>query len=193
MTVTELLKGGIEAFNALSGAELQATLKSAQKSVYQRVSRLTAKGFSEVPSVRGLKKSGGFISAAKGPEAQMKSELQRALQFLGAKTSTITGAREYRAKQIEELDIPADTPDDIITEAWEQYHKLQEDYNAEIMEQIFGDKYKDAAHDIVSQIALGADPVKIRDRLKAQYETYQRQHNKKVDRIKNGLRSTSTN
>lgn len=186
MTVTELIKGGIQAFNELTGKELQSALKAVQKSIYQRVSRLKGAELSS-PAVRGLRESGGFISAKKASEAQMKSELQRGLQFLTNKTSTITGAREYRTRQIEDLNIPASTPDDVISAAWDEYHRLQQDFNAEVLEQIFGSKYRDAAHNIVSELAKGADPAEIRDMLQQQYEAFSRENNAQMERIMSGL------
>lgn len=186
MTVSDIIKMGVEAFTKLGEKELQGALKAVQKSVYQRVSRL-AKADVDSQAVRGLQKSGGFISAKKGDINAMRSELQRGLQFLGAKTSTITGAREYHQRQLEELGLPKETPSQNVTAAWDKYNQIKEEFPSEILEQIYGSKYKDAAHNIVSELAQGAEPADIVQRLQDQYNQFVSQSSQQLERIASGL------
>lgn len=193
MTVTELIKGGMQTFNELTGKELQRALKAVQKSLYQRVSRLKKSGV-DSPATRGLEKSGGFISARKGTEAQMKSELQRGLNFLQSKTSTITGAREYRREHheymVRELNLPPDTPEDNITRAIELYEQIKEEFNAEILNQIYDAKYRQAGEDIITSLVENPSEENIksiRDKMEKAYKNFIEKNETEVNRIKSGL------
>lgn len=193
MTVTELIKGGMQTFNELTGKELQRALKAVQKSVYQRVSRLKKSGV-DSPATRGLEKSGGFISARKGSEAQMKSELQRGLQFLQSKTSTITGAREYRREHheymVRELKLPPDTPEDNITRAIELYEQIKEEFNAEILNQIYDAKYRQVGEDIITSLVENPSEENIksiRDKMEKAYKNFIEKNETEVNRIRSGI------
>lgn len=124
----------------------------------------------------------------------MKSELQRGLQFLQSKTSTITGAREYRREHheymVRELKLPPDTPEDNITRAIELYEQIKEEFNAEILNQIYDAKYRQAGEDIITSLVENPseENVKsIRDKMEKAYKNFIEKNESEVNRIRSGL------
>ena len=150
------------------------------------------------PANIGLEKSGGPIKTRGLNLDKLRSEFKRARQYLQeAKTGTVRGARKYEAEMLDSLGFNSATPKEVIKDAWDNFHKMQEDFPSLIREKMGAEKYARLMRNVgtiteTGDTKAGSVEQRIADAARAAYEELTREELAEMERLKNGLSKAAT-
>ena len=174
MKIQDILSLTPEQRNNMTNAELKKTLTAANRAANRRLKTLKEKRVKSAAYKNAMRGGGKFKN--KQTRAAMQKELRRAMNFLQAKTSTVTGAKKVQREFEKRVGVklsPRQTD-----KFWDTYEKLQEiappnaikNYGSTRLQQIIADETKQGADvdDILGRVA---------DELRAEYEKRETEYN----------------
>lgn len=123
--VQRVLNTDIQKFESMTRAELAHEVSILASAANKRIKRLESQGYN-TPAVLYTKRQGGNFSVKGKNKTQLLNEMKRAKGFLGAKTSTISGAKESISSMNKIIS------KQIATEQARQKAMQSKDYSAEI-------------------------------------------------------------
>lgn len=173
MKIQDILNLTPEQRNNMTNAELKKTLTAANRAANRRLKTLKEKRVKSA-AYKNAMRGGKFKN--KQTRAAAQKELRRAMNFLAAKTSTVTGAKKVQREFENRVGVklsPRQTD-----KFWDTYEKLQEiappnaikNYGSTRLQQIIADETKQGADvdDILGRVA---------DELRADYEKRETEYN----------------
>lgn len=170
MTAGQLSKMTLEEFNSLTAAEVRQALAKVRRSVNQRERRLNTLDYSS-PAREAMKKSGGtHLKPASTNRNENLAELKRGIDFLNNKTSTVTGAKKHFAQVKKELGLSENATPEQVKEAYEAFHRAQEEYGGQLSAESGAEKYDALKRKIGQWSENGVSDEDIRKGIKEFYE-----------------------
>ena len=173
MKIQDILNLTPEQRNNMTNAELKKTLTAANRAANRRLNTLKEKRVKSA-AYKNAMRGGKFKN--KQTRAAMQKELRRAMNFLQAKTSTVTGAKKVQREFEKRVGVKLTQKQ--TNKFWDTYEKLQEiappnaikNYGSTRLQQIIADETKQGADvdDILGRVA---------DELRADYETRETEYN----------------
>lgn len=150
------------------------------------------------PANVGLEKSGGSIKTKDLNLNQLRNEFKRARDYLAdRKTSTVQGAKEYTAETLDAMGFTPETPKEIISEAWDNFHKMQEEFPTITREKLGAERYSKLMQNIgtiteTGDTTAGTKEARIAKAARAAYEEATIEEAAELERLKNGLSNAVT-
>lgn len=124
MSTRQLLQADIDDLRSMGIERLKRELDKAAKVANQRINRMLDSGMMSKAVTNVLTNEGLFTSEGKTTETELINEIKRAKQFLGNKTSLISGQKKVHAKLEQRLGGPISQKQE--DRLWSVYNMLKE-------------------------------------------------------------------
>ena len=155
MTLEQVMNLTWDQINKMKLKELKAATKIVGDVANKRIKRLEKSDYIATNALNAVRDGGGGFSIKGKNMNQLRGELNRARQFINAKTSTVTGAKKvYKAREKALYGTPSQTREEAIKRA-QQSSKVEEVYgkflqlNPTSKNTIGSDKVRSAVAEIV--------------------------------------------
>ena len=192
LTASELQNISAEAFSKLTNVQLKGALRTMQKATSQRKRRLEKSGFFS-DALQGFESRGGIKTNLKTRVA-MQAELKRAIQFMNAKTSTITGAKTSEMQAREAIGLPPSASTETVKNTWDMFHRLQEEYPSFLSNEVMNKvRYRNVQDAIGKAYQHGATQEEISATVHKMYEEAEQGNSRAVTRLIKSLREYTPN
>lgn len=152
LTLQEAMNLSIDEIDSMSASELRRAIAPIRDAINKRMKRLE-KASLPSPALAGINKTGGRIYVGKEmSEADLKRELERGMAFIGYKTSTVSGTKQYISARNKGKVKYESMNASQIGKYWDVVHKLKQSGSQ------LDPEYYNEAQDLIRQAVMSDDP-----------------------------------